>query len=501
MTFVMAKPLQRSTYSAPPEAADPAPPPPSREWQPTRRAGIAALAGLSLLALAVMVGPTLWSTRSMSPAPPSTGSPTVNPPPALLPEPAGAREAAQDALAALLTRLDALQARKVETWDADGLAKIEAARAAGEAHYRAGLYGAAQREYAAAEANIDASLAHLLEVVADHLDAGERALRSGQTEVARQAFSAALELSPENAAATRGLARATHWDRVLALLTEAEGHWRLGDEARAVAAYEAALVLDPDAREASLGLERIRRNARELEFKAQMSSGYSALASGDASAAIRAFEAALKLQPLAAAPRHALAEARAAASAAAVTRTLARATQSEAAEAWTDAAHALEEALRLDPALASAGLDIAKARQRADLASRLQSATQSLRVNPTAPLEAATRAAALKARDDGRRIREPGPRLRRQLAELEAAIAVHPVRVEFRSDGDTEVALTDVTDLGRFNVRAVALKPGRYTAVGRRRGFRDAQVDFNVTAADAPPVVTVRCDDALPSGS
>ena len=83
---------------------------------------------------------------------------------------------------------------------------------------------------------------------------------------------------------------------------------------------------------------------------------------------------------------------------------------------------------------------------------------------------------------------------------MDAALAASPVRVDFRSDGDTAVELSGITSLGRFNTRALGLKPGRYTALGRRRGFRDARVDFIVTAADAPPVVTVRCDDALPSG-
>ena len=500
MTSAMTEPLQRATYSAPPEAHSPARPAPAREWLPTRRAGLAMLTGLGVLALAVVVVPRFWRTESKSPVAASTAPRAANPPATLLPEPPGAREAAQDALAALLTRLEALQARSVETWDADGLAKIEAARATGEAHYRAGLYGAAQREYAAAEAGIDASLAHLPEVVAEHLDAGERALRSGQPEAARRAFSAALALSPADATATRGLTRATHWDRVLALLAEAEGHMRLGDEARAVAAYEAALALDPDTREATLGLERIRKRTREVEFTAQMSAGYAAMARDDIRAAIRAFETALTLQPSASAPSQALAEARAAANAAAIARALARAASAEATEAWAEATRALEEALRLDPALAGSGLNLARARQRADLAKRLQAATRKLRADSATPVDAATRTTALKALADARRIREAGPRLRRELAQLEAALAARPVRVDFRSDGDTAVELAGITSLGRFNRRALALKPGRYTAVGRRRGFRDARVDFIVTAADAPPVVTVRCDDALPSG-
>ena len=496
----MTEPLQQARYAAPAETPDAPRQVHTREWRPSRRAGFALLAGLGVLALAVLIGPEL------SQAPPAataaaTNRPSVTPSePTLLPEPPGAREAAQDALAALLTRLESLQARKVDSWDAAGLAKILAARAAGEAHYRAGLYSAAQREYAAAEKAIAESLMRLPEVVAEHLDAGERALRSGQPEAAARSFTAALALSPGDSAATRGLARATHWDRVLALLAEAEGHLRLGDEARAVAAYEAALSLDPDAREATLGLARIQRKSREAQFGQEMSKGYAALGRGDTRVAVQAFEAALALQPSATLAAQALAEARAADRAASLTRALTRAARAKKNESWAEAVGALEEAVRLDPVLANSGIELEEIRQRAALAKRLRSVTQELQRHADEPVESGVREAALAAGADARRVRKPGPLLLRQVAALEAALAASPVEVAFRSDGSTEVMLDGTVVLGRFEARALALKPGRYTARGRRRGYRDAQVDFIVTAADAPPVVTVRCDDASSAG-
>ncbi|MEE4361457.1 MAG: hypothetical protein V2I63_08020, partial [Pseudomonadales bacterium] len=91
------------------------------------------------------------------------------------------------------------------------------------------------------------------------------------------------------------------------------------------------------------------------------------------------------------------------------------------------------------------------------------------------------------------------PRLARQRAELAAAleIAATPVEVPLRSDGQTDVVLLRVADLGRFETRTLDLKPGAYTAVGTRIGYRDVRVSFTVTAEGTDAPVTVRCETRI----
>jgi tetratricopeptide (TPR) repeat protein len=491
----MSEILSRTPYAAPPEVPPPAPRKNhGAEWQPSRRAGLFILGGLGTFALLVLFGlPRGWEHEVPPHAAPTRSVPT--PTPQLLPEPPGAREAAQDALAGLLDRLEDLQARGVARWGEAHLGRIEAARAAGETHYRAGQYTAAQRAYAEAETAIASSLARLPVVVAEELDVAERALRSHQPERAREAFTRVLAIDPDNRDAERGVVRATHWHRVLALLTEAEGHRQRGDDARARASFDAVLALAPGTREAILGLQALQREDADKAFRAALSRGYAELARADYTAAIRDFEAARKLRPTATEPLEALASARRRAEAAAIARHLARAQIATSREAWSEAERALARALAIDPALASANLDLAGVRARATLDTRLARSLVALKDDQA--LSTAGREKAHQNLAAARRIVAPGPRLKRQIADLTAALARAPMAVTLISDGRSEVTLEGQGPLGRFSTRTVSLPPGRYTAQMSRPGSPSRRIEFTVTGRGAPPVITLRDDGAM----
>ena len=93
----------------------------------------------------------------------------------------------------------------------------------------------------------------------------------------------------------------------------------------------------------------------------------------------------------------------------------------------------------------------------------------------------------------------PGPRLRAQVAALEAALAGArtPVAVVIESDGLTEVAVSRVGRLGTLKRRSLELRPGEYTVTGSRRGYRDVRRRFTVSPGAATPAVVVRCEEAL----
>ena len=100
-----------------------------------------------------------------------------------------------------------------------------------------------------------------------------------------------------------------------------------------------------------------------------------------------------------------------------------------------------------------------------------------------------------------------GPRLRAQVAALEKALAEArtPVAVVIESDGHTEVALSRVGRLGTLTRRTLELRPGEYTVVGSRRGYRDVRRRFTVgpgaaTAADrralrGGPLTAIRVEE------
>jgi hypothetical protein len=72
-----------------------------------------------------------------------------------------------------------------------------------------------------------------------------------------------------------------------------------------------------------------------------------------------------------------------------------------------------------------------------------------------------------------------------------------PVEVRLLSDGQTEVVVFKVGAIGKFDSHALVLRPGTYTVVGRRQGYRDVRHQL-VVDADAPPEpLMVRCEEEI----
>ena len=90
-----------------------------------------------------------------------------------------------------------------------------------------------------------------------------------------------------------------------------------------------------------------------------------------------------------------------------------------------------------------------------------------------------------------------------QLATLEArltaqlVLAERPVTVTLRSDNACSVVVYKVARLGTFGEKQLTLKPGRYTAVGTRDGFRDVRKEFIVPAGQDPAPVTLTCEEPV----
>jgi serine/threonine-protein kinase len=167
----------------------------------------------------------------------------------------------------------------------------------------------------------------------------------------------------------------------------------------------------------------------------------------------------------------------------------------EEAEDWRGAVADYEAALAIDPFVAFAVEGRARAAARAALA-------EALAFHAANPQRLATEAVAREAEallDRARDVEAPGPRHRAQAAALEKALgeARVPVAVVLESDGLTEIVLSRVGRMGTLTRRTVELRPGTYTAVGSRRGFRDVRRQFTVAPGGPAPVVSVRCEEAI----
>src|SRR5690606_41549400 len=93
----------------------------------------------------------------------------------------------------------------------------------------------------------------------------------------------------------------------------------------------------------------------------------------------------------------------------------------------------------------------------------------------------------------------PQPRLDGQVARLEelVAVATTPVRITLVSDGLTEVMLYRVGRLGTFTTHELELRPGNYTVVGSRDGYRDVRRTFTIVPGREPEPIRVICSERI----
>jgi len=151
--------------------------------------------------------------------------------------------------------------------------------------------------------------------------------------------------------------------------------------------------------------------------------------------------------------------------------------------------------LAIDPesAVALAG------RQRAEVRAALDEKLEYHLANPTRLGTPAVFDDAADCLEEALETVPSGPRLESQIARLEVVLerASTPVPVILESDAMTEVMVYRVGRLGTFTRRELALKPGTYTVVGSRAGYRDVRVQLVVTPGSPPKPFVVQCAERL----
>jgi hypothetical protein len=221
----------------------------------------------------------------------------------------------------------------------------------------------------------------------------------------------------------------------------------------------------------------------------------SSLGRRDFETAIRAFGDAQAIRPDEAETSAALAQARQGWTLARLTRLRERAAHHEGNERWSEAVEQHDAALALDPTLALAQEGKARASRRAAISAELESyrADPDRLSSPRVLARAKETLAAVAAFENS------GPRLREQIASVSRLVEVArtPIPVELVSNLDTRIVLHRVGRLGSFDRREIDLRPGTYTIVGMRNGYRDVRKNFTVRPGESPTPVVIRCEEEI----
>lgn len=455
-----------------------------------------------VLALGALTAVFFWlpdwveQSASESPVVVETTPVVVEPEPTLSPEELVAyREDAEALLAELLEQQQALADRSAASWGDVTWSSYESAARLGDEAFLAEDLVTAVNEYQTALATGRELLDRSESIMADALAAGEQALAGGNAAVARSQFELVLEVDPENARALAGLERADKLPAVLEAMRRADALDQEGVLEEAARVYRDVLEIDPDWAQAREGLDDVNRRIANARFDSLIAGGFAAIEEGRNDRAIEQFTAAVAMRPASAVARDGLAQAEEGQLLDAIAMAEIRGMAFERRELWDQAITRYREALETDPTLKFAIDGLARAQRRADLDVKLQALIDS----PRLLLAEDVFADAGGMLEEARAIELPGPRLSSQTEQLETLmeLASTPIPITLISDGMTEVTVYRVGELGQFTSTSLSLKPGTYTAVGHRAGFRDVRENFSVLPGAANEPVTVICTEAI----
>ncbi len=475
----------------------------------TRKIVISAalLAALASIAIYVVLVLPERVQQVGKPLPPTGRADVASPPPQrpaidAAPAPAQAendRLVAEASQASALQKLAKLEGEGARVWGAEmlsgtGMALVEEALAKANGAIVRRAFGDASSAFAEVGAQLDRLADSKPERLARAMAEGAAALAGLDAPSALKQFTIAAAAAPGNAEAERGLDRARKLPEALASVAAGDAAVAARDFPTAKSAYQRAGEIDPGLAVAREKLRDIDARISAQAYQSAVTEAVARLREGNAKSAETALARAQRLRPNAPELADLRMQIAAASKLSEIRRLQGAAEAMERQEKWSEAAKAYEQVLALDASAAFAGRGLEQAKHLAALHGLIDgylASPERLRSSePRSHAQAVLGQASAS---------EPGPVLRGKadrLTELLAA-AQAPIPVTLKSDNATQIEILRVGPLGIFERHSLSLIPGRYTAVGRRAGYRDVRVQFEVARAEQPLEIVVQCIERI----
>jgi hypothetical protein len=279
------------------------------------------------------------------------------------------------------------------------------------------------------------------------------------------------------------------------MMAEAADADARGDLPRAIELYRSALRTDPQWSPARAALADATGRLAQYQFDLKLDEAYGALSESRFQDALEAFEAALAMRPDSQAARDGRFQAEEGMRLGQIRLARVRALAFERRELWAEAIAQYEAALETDATLEYAIEGLERSRARRDLELKVLN----LLDNPRLLFDDSVLADARSLREQMAAVEPRGARIDDQLAQLdrllEAATREYPIALV--SDGLTSITIYRLGTIGTFVETQVNLRPGTYTAIGSRNGFRDVRKSFTVLPGRDPGPIQIVCEEPI----
>ena len=446
------------------------------------------------LLLVIGLGVVLLLPEWVSEAPPETGGGQDAPAEGRA-DVTVVRQQAEQTLQQFLHLQAEMKIANAPVWGAVEWGEAEARVRAGDRLFGERRFSEAQQAYSTAIELLEALKLERVTRLDSALQAGSQALSENRVDEALDQFETALSIEAEHVDALRGQAQAQVRDQVLESMAAADGAEVSAQFDVAKHYYQSVLSLDPAYEPASTGLVRVEQQLKEQAFRTAMDRALKALDAGRfdeaGKALVQAAEVGPQHQALADARRRLQVESRQAL----LNRLRSQAATQVKSENWGKAVDLYNKALRLDADAGFARHGLIRAQQRARLNTQFDHYLES----PERLYSAEPLANAEQLLDKNREAPGDEPKLASKIERLRILVARarQPLPVELRSDGETEVTIYHVGRLGRFMAQQLDLRPGKYTAIGVRPGYRDVRRVFSLKPGDNLTTVDIRCEERI----
>ena len=406
------------------------------------------------------------------------------------------RQDAQTLLAEIIQRRDRLlNTRGVEQWGEFEFKQAQKAVERGDKDYGFGDYGDAVSSYQSALDGLTELESQAESLLEQSITQASEAIENSVLSTVLSAMTLATAIAPENPKVMHLSQRAQSLPTLIDAMERGNQLIALDRLEQAQQAFTEAVTADPEHKIAAAALASSQQKITEQRFRGYMSDGFRALDENSFQRATQAFKQAGTVYQAHSAVAQALAQVETRRSQLWVRSRIAQATELEAQEKWQQAAEVYKQLLATDGTLTDIRIKQIPVEVRADLDKRIKKALS----DPLALSAISQFRRGQKVLLDATGIRNKGPVLKQQIAELQKVLKASqtPIEVVLTSDSNTDVTLFRVAKLGAFDKTAVSLKPGRYIVAGTRMGFRDVRVEFTVTDQGFDQPISISCNEAI----
>jgi len=408
------------------------------------------------------------------------------------------RKSAQEILSKVMSKQKLLEAKEVKIWAKEEFLSAISVAETGDVHYRLQEFDQALQSYQLTFQKLQSIEDRIDDTFSQYYQAGKSALVENNQQQAIKNLNVALSIKPDDEQALIAMNRAEVLDNVITLVDE--GTVLIAEQKlnAAKGSFLQAQKIDSRSELVKQQLHLVNQAILERDYSKAMSQGYVYLNKNKYTFALQAFNSAQKIKPTLSDPKTAIKETKNKQTQSIVSTKTRQAINNERAENWPEAIALYQQISVLDSTLMSARIGIIRTQSRNTLDVDLNNIIN----KPKRLTNEGVYVQATKTLQDAKQIKEPAPKLQNQIATISTLLEqlTVPVQLFIKSDNQTQISLNRFGELGNFTNKELQLKPGEYTFVGSRKGYRDVRHQITIMPNSPQHTIEISCIEKVSNG-